>query len=76
MTEWMTAPEAAAYLKVQTRTLLMWTRNGKIKAYSLSGTKRRVWRFLRADLDAALFGNPVVVDSCQRFRSHEMETVQ
>ena len=72
--DWLTASEAASYLKVQTRTLLMWTRNGKIKAYSLSGTKRRVWRFLRSDLDNALLGNPVV-DSPQGFRTHQ-ETIQ
>ncbi len=52
--EWLTAAEAAAYLKVKVRTLLLWVRQGKIKGYALSGTKRRVWRFLRADLDAKL----------------------
>jgi hypothetical protein len=40
--------------------VLLWTRQGKIKAYALSGTKRRVWRYLRSDVDSALFGNPVV----------------
>lgn len=58
--EWLTAAEVAAYLKVQTRTVLLWTRQGKIKAYALSGTKRRVWRYLRSDVDSLLFGNPVV----------------
>ena len=41
---------------MKTRTLLQWVRQGKIKGYKLSGTKRHVWRFQRADLDAALFG--------------------
>ena len=58
--EWLTAAEVAAHLKVQTRTVLAWTRQGKVKAYALSGTKRRVWRYLRSDVDSALFGNPVV----------------
>jgi excisionase family DNA binding protein len=58
--EWLTAAEVAAHLKVQTRTVLLWTRQGKIKAYALSGTKRRVWRYLRSDVDSLLFGNPVV----------------
>jgi excisionase family DNA binding protein len=49
--EWLTAAEAAQYLKVQKRTLLFWVRLGKVKAYSLSGTQRRIWRFLRSDLD-------------------------
>ncbi len=52
--EWLTAAEAATYLRVKVRTLLLWVRQGKIKGYALSGTKRRVWRFLRADLDAKL----------------------
>ena len=52
--EWLTASEAAQYLKVKVRTLLLWVRQGKVKAFALSGTKRRVWRFHRQDLDAAL----------------------
>ena len=61
--EWLTATESAEYLKVKVRTLLGWVRQGKIKGYALSGTKRRIWRFLRADLDAALTGKPML--SCQ-----------
>lgn len=57
---WLTAAEAASYLKVKPRSLLLWVRQGKIKAYALSGTKRRVWRFRREDLDAALISRPVV----------------
>lgn len=53
--EWLTSDEAAEHLKVKPRTLLLWVRQGKVKGYKLSGTKRHVWRFLRADLDAALF---------------------
>ena len=60
MTEWLTAIEAARYLKVKPRTLLAWVRNGNIQAYALSGTKRRVWRFRRSDLDAALLAHPVL----------------
>jgi excisionase family DNA binding protein len=52
--EWLTAEEAAQHLKVKTRTLLLWVRQGKVKAFALSGTKRRVWRFRHQDLDAAL----------------------
>jgi len=53
--EWLTSDEAARHLKVKPRTLLLWVRQGKVKGYKLSGTKRHVWRFLRSDLDAALF---------------------
>lgn len=57
--EWLTASEAAQYLKVKVRTILLWARESKIKAYALSGTKRRVWRFRTADLDAAMMLNCV-----------------
>jgi excisionase family DNA binding protein len=58
--EWLTAVEAAAYLKVKVRTLLLWVRQGKIKGYALSGTKRRVWRFRVGDLDARLHAPSVL----------------
>jgi excisionase family DNA binding protein len=58
--EWMTTEEAAAYLKVKPRSLLLWVRQGKLPAYALSGTRRRVWRFRREDLDAAVLAKPVV----------------
>jgi excisionase family DNA binding protein len=58
--EWLTASEAAAYLRVKTRSLLLWVRQGKMQAYALSGTQRRIWRFRKADLDAALFAKPVL----------------
>lgn len=54
--EWMTTAEAAKYLQIKTRTLLLWTRQGKIKGHALSGGRRHVWRYLRDDLDAALLG--------------------
>ncbi len=54
--DWLTAQEAAVYLRVKHRTLLLWTRQGKIPGYPLSGDKRRVWRFRQADLDAVLLG--------------------
>jgi excisionase family DNA binding protein len=54
LTEWLTAKEAAQHLKVKTRTMLLWVRQGKVKGYALSGTRRRVWRFLRSDLNAML----------------------
>jgi excisionase family DNA binding protein len=53
-TEWMTAAEAAQYLKIERRTLLQWVRQGKTRAFQLSGTARHVWRFRQSDLDAML----------------------
>ena len=58
---WLTASEAAAYLRVKVRTLLLWVRQGKVKAYALSGTMRRVWRFRQQDLDAVLMESAVLV---------------
>jgi len=58
--EWLTAVEAAQHLKVKVRTLLLWVRQGKVKAFALSGTQRRVWRFRHSDLDAALLESTVL----------------
>jgi excisionase family DNA binding protein len=69
--EWLTAMEAAAYLKVKVRTLLLWARQGKVKAFALSGTKRRVWRFRRADLDAALWESAVLPSKSPSVRPEE-----
>ena len=43
--EWLTAKEAAQYVKVKPRTLLQWARERKIPAHRLSGMQRCVWRF-------------------------------
>ena len=55
-TQWLTAKEAAAHLRVKARTLLLWTRQGRVTGYALSGSRRHIWRYLRNDLDAALLG--------------------
>jgi excisionase family DNA binding protein len=59
-TEWLTAAEAAQHLRVKVRTLLLWVRQGRVKAFALSGTRRRVWRFRQADLDAVLLESSVL----------------
>ena len=58
--DWLTATEAAQYLRIKPRSLLLWVRQGKLQAYALSGTKRRIWRFRKEDLDAALLASPVI----------------
>jgi len=63
-TEWLTANEAAAYLKVQPRTLQAWARQGKVKGFTLSGTQRITWRFRTCDLDATL-NPPAVLNSTE-----------
>ena len=67
--EWLTATEAAEYLKVKVRTLLLWVRQGKVQAFALSGTKRHIWRFRRQDLDAALIESPVLPSTALSVRS-------
>jgi excisionase family DNA binding protein len=49
--QWLTANEAANYLKVAPRTLLSWARQGKVKGYVLSGVQRQTWRFRQSELD-------------------------
>jgi len=69
--EWLTVTEAANYLKIKPRTLLLWVRQGKMKAFALSGTKRRVWRFRQADLDAALLESSVLPSTAPSVRLAE-----
>jgi len=52
--QWLTAKEAAAYLRVAHRTILEWARTGQVKGYTLSGTQRITWRFRHVDLDAMM----------------------
>jgi len=59
-TEWLTATEAADYLKVQPRTILKWAKQGTIPAHALSGCKRVTWRFLKSELDSAMLKPPSV----------------
>ena len=69
--DWLTVEEAAAYLKVKARSLLLWVREGRVPAYALSGTKRRVWRFLQRDLDSSLLANAVNSGPSSSVRSQE-----
>ena len=52
--EWLTSVEAAQYLKVKPRTLLLWARQRKIPAHRLSGIERCMYRFLKSELDGML----------------------
>ena len=69
--EWLTANEAAHHLKVKPRTLLLWVRQGKVKAFALSGIKRRVWRFRQTDLDSALLESSVLPSTSPSVRPAE-----
>jgi excisionase family DNA binding protein len=56
--EWLTAAEAASYLKVAHRTVLQWAKEGRIPCHKLSGTSRVTWRFLASELDGAMMAAP------------------
>jgi len=71
VSDWLTATEAAQYLKVKVRTLLLWVRQGKVKGFALSGTKRRVWRFRQTDLDAKLVESAVLPSESPSVRPAE-----
>jgi len=73
--EWFTVAEAARYLRVKPRTLLLWVRQGKLLAYALSGTKRHVWRFRRADLERVLLAHPVIPSASPTVLSKERGNV-
>ena len=50
--EWLTTEEASAYLKLHPRTLQAKARRNEIPgAVSLSGARRKTWRFHRTTLD-------------------------
>jgi excisionase family DNA binding protein len=56
--QWLTATEAAQYLKVKPRTVVKWAKEGRIPAHPLSGSKRVTWRFLKSELDDAMLNAP------------------
>ena len=62
---WLTTAEAAKYLGFKVRTIHLWARQGKLKGYALTGTQRRVWRFLQSDLDATVMHRKPVLSSAQ-----------
>ena len=63
MAEWLTATEAAQYLKVKPRTVLKWAKQGCIPAHALSGAKCVTWRFLKSELDDAMLKPPSAAGS-------------
>jgi hypothetical protein len=44
------AREAARVLKMDSRTLVCWTRRGYVPAHPLGEGKRRIWRFFESEL--------------------------
>ena len=51
---------------MKVRTLLLWVRQGKVKAFALSGTKRRVWRFRRRTWTLLLWNSRATIHSAVR----------
>lgn len=67
MSEWLTAREAAAYLRVAHRTILEWAKTERIPAHRLSGTLRVTWRFRVEELDDAMMGPPSAAKNGESF---------
>jgi excisionase family DNA binding protein len=67
--EWLTAREAAAYLKVAHRTVLEWAKEGRIPAHRLSGTARVTWRFRADELDSAMMAAPSAAKNGETFNA-------
>jgi excisionase family DNA binding protein len=64
------ASEAAAFIKLHRKTLLRLAREGSIPVHPLTGNRRRIWRFLRSELDAwARTKVNSGCDRCQNSRS-------
>lgn len=60
---WLTREEAAAYLKVNERTLDRYRQDGHVQAHKLAGTQSI--RYRRDDLDAMLKPVPAVADTSE-----------
>ena len=67
--EWLTAAEAAQYLRVAHRTILGWAKSGKIPAHRLSGTRRCTWRFRADELDGAITAAPSAAKNGETFNA-------
>ncbi|MBI3477393.1 MAG: helix-turn-helix domain-containing protein [Acidobacteria bacterium] len=67
--EWLTAREAAAYLKVAHRTILEWAKKGVIPAHRLSGALRVTWRFRADELDGAMISAPSAAENGESFNA-------
>ena len=70
-TSWLTTQEAAELLNIEPRTLWPWTRQGKLRAYAIYGTKRRTWRFCSDDFNTLLPQKPVVSSAQPSVLAHE-----
>ncbi|MDT7811001.1 MAG: hypothetical protein QOJ42_917 [Acidobacteriaceae bacterium] len=56
-TSFLNAEQAAQFLGgLNARTVTRWAREGYLPAYPLGEGKRRLWRYLRADLAAWMLG--------------------
>ena len=53
----LNAEQAAEFLGgLNTRTVTRWSREGYLPSYPIGGGKRRLWRYLKADLAAWMLG--------------------
>jgi hypothetical protein len=56
-TSFLNAEQAAQFLGgLNSRTVIRWAREGYLPAYPIGEGKRRLWRYLKADLAAWMLG--------------------
>lgn len=53
---WLTAVEAAEYLRCTVKTIYNYKCNGQLRGYNLGGQRKGVLRFKKTDLDAFVVG--------------------
>ena len=66
---WLTAREAALYVRVSHRTILEWAKTGRIPAHRLSGTDRITWRFRAEELDGVMMAAPSAAENGESFNA-------
>jgi excisionase family DNA binding protein len=53
----MTRKEVSDFLRVNTRTIMRWTKDGKISARTIPGTKKKL--YLKSDMEKLLSPTPL-----------------
>ena len=53
---WLTAIEAAAYLRCTVKTIYNYKCSGRLNGYNLGGRKKGTLRFKKSDLDIFIYG--------------------
>ena len=66
--DWLTAREAALYVRVAHRTILEWAKTGRIPAHRVRDD-RITWRFRAEELDSAMMAAPSAAENGESFNA-------